>query len=188
MISKQTDAGRNQSHPTERNDCTVVALANAAGISYREAHEFAFQVGRRHGHGLKKEAIRTMLRNVDISGVATARELATIAPVFHIHNSESIYGYRRRARRTGISVASYLATLPKKGRFYLGCTSHAFAYVDGVVVDNLSRPRTRAIMLLAYEIVPTVKKAETVSPSITQPQINELWERLNKLEAQRRAS
>jgi hypothetical protein len=193
MISQQNDAGRNLSHPNETNDCTVVALANAAGISYGKAHELAAQFGRRNRHGMKKDAIKRMLCNLDISGLATTRQLPVTEPVHVSRKVGGYFSYRTRGRRVGTSVASFLHTLPKYGRFYIGSTSHAFAYVDGVVVDNLQRPKSRAIMLFCYEIIPAVKVEEEKpvnanpclqpAPQISQEQINELWERLNKLEA-----
>ena len=180
MLSQQNDAGRTLSHPNETNDCTVVALANAAGISYAKAHELAAWVGRRNRCGMKKDAIKRMLRNLDINGLGTIKEVFVEAPL-HVSRRLGGFSFRTRTRRVGISVASFLYTLPKKGRFYLGCTTHAFAYVNGTVVDNLPRPKSRAIMLFAYEIIPTVKVEQPSVPQISQEQINELWERLNKL-------
>lgn len=186
MLNQQSNANRNLTHPTETRDCTVCALANAAGISYPDAHKFAKDAGRRPRRGMKREAIKTLMRNVDISGVATTRELTVLAPTRpQVYTG---YSFRRSTRRQGISVESFIRTLPKRGRFYLACTSHAFAYVNGVVVDNLSRPMSRATMYLAYEIIPKAEvKPAVVEQSITQPQINELWDRLCKLEAQWKA-
>ncbi|SRR5216683_777123 len=186
MLSQQSDAGRVTAFPLETNDCTVVALAHAACISYEKAHEFARQAGRKSRRGMKRDDIRTMLRNLDISGKATTREIRIAQPTrpstYLMSRGAVCY---RRPRREGISVASFIRTLPKKGRFYLGCTTHAFAYVDGVVMDNLERPKSRATMYLAYEVIPAGIKVESKSaptPVITQEQINELWERMNKLE------
>lgn len=178
MLSQQSSALRELTHPEETNDCTVVALAHSAGISYEDAHEFARQAGRKPRHGMKPDAVKTMLRNVDIGGVATTRQM--IVPQPTRPNQFNGYFYHR-TRLRGVSVTSFIRTLPKRGRFYLACTSHAFAYVDGVVIDNLRRPRSRATMYLAYEIIPNVAKEEP-KLVITQSQINELWDRLNKLE------
>lgn len=190
MNTTQSTAGRHESHPYERNDCTVVALAHAADIPYAEAHKLAASAGRRIKHGMRRDAIKTMLRNLDISGMATVRQLPLEEPVrksVHRIATQSPWGVfrrTRRPRRTGVTVAQFIRTLPCRGRFYLNCTTHAFAYVDGVVMDNLERPLTRAVMFLAYEITPKVAQVLPVpAPApITQAQINELWERLNKLE------
>src|SRR5260370_27733350 len=103
MLSQQSDAGRKFTHPGEHNDCTVVALANAAGISYKDAHEFAAQVGRRPRHGMKtKTQVKEMLRNVDISGIATTRQLTVPEPV---RSGYRFNGYfSRRVPRQGISL------------------------------------------------------------------------------------
>lgn len=94
----------------------------------------------------------------------------------------------RRQRRKGMTVASFVRTLPKKGRFYLGCTTHAFAVVDGVVLDNLYRPKMRATMYMAYEIIPKAQQPvmqpsapATKAPEMTQADINAMWERLSKI-------
>jgi len=111
--------------------------------------------------------------------------------------------------------------LPKKGRFYLCCTTHAFAVVDGVVYDNLYRPKSRARMAHAFEITTVAKDAplqipvahglpepkptpkvawppaplahpivakpytpaQTPAEKLSQQDISELWERLNRLES-----
>lgn len=184
MLSQQSSALRELTHPEETNDCTVVALANAAGISYQDAHTFARQAGRKPRHGMKPDAVKSMLRSLDISGVATTRQMIVPQPTRFV-----LQGYARRysSRRQGVSVTSFIRTLPKRGRFYLACTSHAFAYIDGVVIDNLQRPRSRATMYLAYEIIPSVKAEAEPKLVITQSQINELWDRLNKLEAKWKA-
>ncbi|SRR5216684_4550024 len=191
MLSQRNTTGRELTHPNETRDCTVVALANAAGITYVDAHKFTADAGRKPNRGMKREAIKTLMRNVDISGVAVTRELTVLTPTRP--QMYSGYAYRvplRRARHQGVSVASFIRTLPKRGRFYLACITHAFAYINGVVVDNLHRPLARATMYLAYEIVSKAEVKSTVVPveaPITQAQTNELWERLNKLEAQWKA-
>ena len=41
------DAGRNQNSPSERNDCTVRALAISTNIDYSVAHDFLKERGRK---------------------------------------------------------------------------------------------------------------------------------------------
>src|SRR5271156_2691424 len=45
----------------ETNDCTVRALANASGLSYKEAHRIAKASGRHAHRGLKHSEVRNML-------------------------------------------------------------------------------------------------------------------------------
>lgn len=193
MLTKQSDAGRNANWPHEHNDCTVVALSHAVNIPYDEAHKLAQDAGRRYRHGMKPKVVVTMLGLVFASGKAQFRKLDVIEPTRDLNpNLPSVQAYRmygRLPRRKGITVAAFLRTLPKRGRFYLTCTTHAFAYVDGVVVDNLGRPMTRATMKMAYEVLPFAPApvdappaAPTQAAAISQAQVNELWERLNKLE------
>jgi hypothetical protein len=83
------------------------------------------------------------------------------------------------SRKDFPTVAEYLRRLPEQGRFYLASTTHAFAYVDGVLYDNIKGGKMRARMARAVEVkqaMPLVKEG------LTQSDVVKMWERLNKLE------
>jgi hypothetical protein len=185
----QSDAGRSATHQTETNDCTVVAMAHAAGITYAEAHCWAKGAGRKNRGGMRNYEIACMMRRYEASGAAKIQvvpfepptrpsivKTATYSPL------NGMWSRFRRPRRTGTTVAQFIRTLPKKGRFYVACTSHAFAVVGGVLMDNNYRPKMRALMSLCYEIIPTQPKVAPVSSTLTQDDINAMMARLDKIE------
>jgi len=207
MRAIQSDAGRSKTHPNETNDCAVVAFAHSTGIPYDQAHRLLASAGRRPRCGTRTSMMTSALNAGVRMGLFTFKHMdvpSSFKPVV----STSVWGvrhvgYRRSGGRT---VADFVRSLPKKGRFYLCCTTHAFAVVDGVVYDNLHRPKSRARMVHAFEITtvanaaplpqisqhppqhalaPVVKPytpTQTPAEKLSQQDISELWQRLNKLE------
>jgi hypothetical protein len=120
----QLQRGRNAGEAgiVDDKDCTVEALANAAGISYADAHAFWELLGRERGHGirmfheLKKHANALFSWdefNVELLGVKMIR-------VKEAH---------------GVQVRTAAKMLPQ-GRHLLNVLGHALAIIDGVVVDS----------------------------------------------------
>lgn len=189
-----SDAGRvREGFAGETNDCAVVALAHAAGIPYRDAHAAYAQAGRRPRRGTKKflllRGIQYALENrgmtvkpLPVPLTSFVREDVVLRSFYT--RSGRVARVRRTRRVGGVTVAQFLRTLPKRGRFFLGSTTHAFAVVDGVRYDNQSRPVMRAKMSVAYEITPAPKSTGT---ELTRSDINELWARLDRLEGRARS-
>jgi hypothetical protein len=115
-----------QSRMNETNDCTVRALANAAGWDYSEAHALLSKHGRRFRKG-------------------------AVFSVYHKAYAEAglhlvgIHGSTRRARFAG----NYTGTTPGRGmtvetalrglqdgRYVVLITGHAFAVVEGRIIDK----------------------------------------------------
>jgi len=187
MITQTSTAGRELSHPNETNDCTVIALAHVLGCQYSEAHKALADVGRRPRKGITNyainEALNRLLLHKRVSYVKYT-EVKTTRPSFERGILvQSATGWKRpfyrRPRRQGTTVAQFLRSLPKIGRFYLTSTSHAFAYVDGKLLDNLNNSKLRALMASCWEVKLPEAKPE---PPISQAQINELWARLDRIE------
>lgn len=145
---------------TETNDCAVIALAMVSGIGYDKAHALLARMGRRPKRGTKTSMIREALKNLgEVVELPIALFNGTLA-------------YR-------------LSTLPKTGRFFLCAGGHANAFVNGVLYDNLSRPKMRARVSHVYKLTLPEQTATPVAPAndLTQADINAMWERLNRLEA-----
>jgi hypothetical protein len=162
----------------ENNDCTVRALANSTGLSYKASHEIARKAGRRNGSGMTTEKLRKMmglLQNYTVTEVTVPAP--TVVP--------GVRFLRRSLRRTkrlgGISVNEFLWRLPKQGAFYLCCTTHAFAVVDGVLRDP--REMSRAKMLLAFKIE---SKFDAVAAPAPVQVKTETPERLAEMEEMKR--
>jgi hypothetical protein len=188
VISNTSDAGRELTHPHETRDCTVVALAHVLGVPYSEAHKIMAAAGRRPRKGMTHFAIEAVLNSLKQNGVVAdiiGKPFTSTRPT--IITGSAVHAYRmygRRPRRQGTTVAQALCSLPRTGRFYLACTTHAFAYVDGKLLDNLNKSKMRALMSSCWQIIPaaTVTAKPEVKPELLQADINAMWERLNKLE------
>lgn len=110
---------------TERNDCTVRALANATGMAYSEAHALLSKHGRRFKHGAFFKSYYRAYLEAGLSLVG-------------------VYGITRRARSAGnianvtpgpgITLGRMLPRL-QRGRYIVLITGHATAVVDGKLVD-----------------------------------------------------
>jgi hypothetical protein len=157
----KTDGGRQSSgFFAEKKDCTVRSFACAADIPYSEAHAIMKRSGRRDGRGWWSE------RGL---AVAKADGLLDFAKV-----------------PCAIPARNYLVTWPtvaqviaryKTGRYIICTRRHAMALIDGTIHDTgLVGLRSRITSI--FEVKPT-----RAAPAITQSQVNELWERLNRLEA-----
>jgi len=166
-------------HPNESNDCTVRALATAAGMRYEDAHVIMQLSGRRalRGHSpmqglevgvqlgmlnFEKISLRAKYPDADTvgqdAGLFTEEELKDKRARFVPRTASGIGGYWMRGHWTytnqpkkRVTLSMVLKKLPK-GRFILATNTHAFAVIDGVVYD--SRPQALSCsIVLCYRIV-----------------------------------
>lgn len=115
----QNDGGRPEGSK-ERADCTVRAIAIAAGMAYQEAHDLLEAGGRRHGRRFH-----------------FGRWLAM---------QEKIGAYKWSVvyHRIGAKSVGSLCKKQPEGRYIVSVRSHVFAFVDGAIQDtNPVRPGTR---------------------------------------------
>jgi hypothetical protein len=162
---KNSDIVKAPERMLEHNDCAVVATANVLDIPYSEAHALLRKHGRRNRKGTKWSITKKALESR-----ASIREHLISVPMSNM-------GYFRATRRQYPTVAQYLHKLPKIGNFLLASTTHAFAYVDGELRDNIEGGKMRARMAKCLEVI----KPEPVKADLTQSEISEMWERLNKI-------
>jgi hypothetical protein len=140
----------------EHNDCAVVATANVLGIPYAEAHALLHRYGRRNRCGTRLRITRAALES----------RAKVIERVISTPMSKSYFGFAPR-RAAYPTVAQFLRKLPKTGRYFLCSTTHAFAYVDGKLLDNIDGGKMRARMNRCFEVIP-VDQRITVMPSIRE--------------------
>lgn len=126
--------GRRQ-HGGETNDCAVIALMHALGVTYSEAHEWCRQHGRKNREGMFNAAIAHMLE-----GLSTRTS------------------YRRATNGTSAGiVAGPRPTLARfvrehpTGTYYVRKSGHVFVVKDGIVYDN-AMSGERSIILDAWLI------------------------------------
>jgi len=125
-------------NPTESKDCTVRALANAAGIPYEAAHKALQSKGREAGKGCHPRVWHEAYQSAGLSFVGIYGKTTTTRGF--------AYRYKVKAFK-GISLGSLLPTLGL-GRFIVVITGHALAVIDGAIVDkgvNSSRKSVVAV-------------------------------------------
>jgi hypothetical protein len=111
----------------EHNDCTVVALSVAAGISYQDAHRMLSDAGRKPRRGFKfsiwlnNQCFMARMKNTEV----------------HLGK------YKVQSVRMGnsITLAKLLRDFPR-GRFIARKRKHVFVVVDGKVYNLCSGART----------------------------------------------
>ena len=117
----KTDAGRSESQrPRQKNDCTVRALASARGLTYDEAYDLLKLAGRQSGKRFR------------LSDWLNTQPWATKMPF------PAVKGQRR------MNPVAFCAQFPE-GRFICKCSKHAFAVIDGKVLDEFKIRGARCI-------------------------------------------
>jgi len=166
----KTDGGKIAAGFTnETRDCSVRAVALAADVPYADAHLALKKAGRRDRKGASMNQIKHALSDVSRS---IATEPIAIVDKFYATVTYPTLQQVIRSHRTGR---------------YVICTGrHAMALIDGQIHDagEISGPRSRIMDVVKVE--PRKSKEVAVEQIISQDQINELWARLDKLEARTR--
>jgi len=125
----RTDGGKEDDGFNEYRDCTVRALAISAGIKYYIAHHIARDAGRKNRRGFYVPKI-----------IKEAKK-----------NGLQFY----KCVRSSITIQKFLKKYPK-GRFYCRRSGHAFAVIDGVILDTTPNTPYQRITE-AYEFIPSAK-------------------------------
>jgi len=94
----------------DSNNCTICALATAAGIPYTEAYKIGEEAGRKHGKGFYTSKLMNHARKKGIEF--------------------------RKIKCGGITIQKFLKKNPT-GRFVVNRRRHAFCIIDGVIYDHL---------------------------------------------------
>jgi len=165
----KTDGGRQSSGYTcENKDCTVRSFALAANVPYDVAHDVARRSGRKNNKGWWPAKILTEAQK---AGLVEFVEVPVGAQ--NIQRYNRLYGFITKIKYPTVTD---IARRYRTGRYIISTRSHATALIDGVIYDMGLRPRAQVVQI--FEVRPV-----QAAPKITQPQVNELWERLNRLEA-----
>ena len=117
----------------EKNDCAVKAIAAAAGVSYEISHAFTGEylmrtkkMGTLLGMflpNITKEPMMLGSKRVEFKSLGNIK----------ITNGYKLYGEVVRRKKT---VKSFIKDNPR-GSFMVSVAEHAFAIVDGVLIDNI---------------------------------------------------
>ena len=114
----------------EENDCTVRALANAAGLPYRLAHKILAKAGRKQGHGMFTKDWHPVYTRLGF-------KLQSIHGT--THGARFMAHMTGMVAQQGITLGKLLPSL-KQGRYAIKVNGHIFAVVDGKVLDYGDNP------------------------------------------------
>jgi hypothetical protein len=118
----------------ETNDCAVRALMTVTGATYQQAHSLLrTRCGRRHGKGTPYQPLVDLLDGGDVLGARFER----------VHEAKRVIkrsGWRSRWAWEGRQSLRAFCRANPKGTFYVLKYAHAFAVVDGVLVDTWHVP------------------------------------------------
>lgn len=130
----------------ERNDCAVRALMTVTGSTYRVAWGLIkVKTGRPNRKGTPTRALARFLDSGTILGCTFERTQGT--------------GVSKRGR---ITLARFVRQ-NLVGTFYVLKRGHAFAIVDGVVVDTW-KPGARSLVFAAWRVTKSEPKPAPVAP------------------------
>lgn len=134
-----TDAGRSLSHPKEKRDCVVRAVALAFNIPYKDALQYAGSVGRIAGHGTTKEGTRKVIH--DLCEMKNMRLLK--------HSFPAKKGHKR------MNVLEFCKTHPQ-GTYITQQAGHVATVIDGKLHDcGVNMYSWERCVYTAFEIIPT---------------------------------
>lgn len=121
----------------ETNDCVVKAVAASIGVTYDTAHTFVKETFNREDRKgvLNKELVENMskLSEVGTAKIGTKEVSFEVMPKQAITNMYKLYGELIHRQKT---VKSFMESYPK-GSYIVTVAKHAFAVVDGVMIDNV---------------------------------------------------
>ena len=115
------------------NDCTVRAVCNAIGLPYVEAHEVLKRFGRPSARGA---VFHTLVKAYTSLGFELVGSFGTSqSSQFDHYTAERVLGRDVKQYR-GITVKSFIESTPA-GTFICTSNNHAFAVVDGKLIDSV---------------------------------------------------
>lgn len=147
----------------ETNDCTVIAIAAVAGISYETSHRLLAKVGRKPRKGTTIFAVKKALSSAGLS----------FKEVYNKKNP-SLKEYPWMARiKTMKDAGTLIDFFAKDKRFLIFTSSHVAAAKDGKVLDYTKERRHRPLSI--YEIEGDTKIPDLNPIEIPAQRINSIF-------------
>ena len=112
-----------------RNDCSVRALANAGGIPYETAEAIHARNGRKHNAGCTVETVAKTYGEAgfELQGVyGDTKQAWFLRNILHTSYAKD---------HKGTTLAKFVQQ-NNKGKYICLVRGHAFAVVDGAIIDN----------------------------------------------------
>lgn len=153
------DSTKTESFSHEKSDCAVRAMMTVTGSSYAEAHALlADRCGRKDGKGTTTSLLIKLLNSGEILG-------STFERVLWADYAWTGKTWTRKGRKALKTVAKMFA----KGSFYCLMRGHAFAIVDGALVDTWKVPagsKVFGVWRVEKVAAPVVEKVVTTIDAI----------------------
>ena len=119
------------SRPDDNNDCTVRAVVNAFGFEYQKVHDVLEFYGRKTGHGAKNQVWIPAYKQLGMEPIGSYGKCRNAWAERYTFGCKGI----SVPELPGITIKSFLKKHPG-GRFVCMSRRHAFAIVDGALIDH----------------------------------------------------
>jgi hypothetical protein len=123
---------------SEKNDCTVRALANAANLDYEKAHGLLAKHGRPACRG-------ALCRTSHAAYIEAGLELIGVFGV--THRAAILSRIASRPRSAGMTLSRVLPRL-NSGRYVVLVTGHALAVINGQVIDSFASSGGKSVFAI----------------------------------------
>ena len=119
--------------PGERNDCVIRAAVNAGVADYQKVHDVCAYFGRQNRKGTQLGTWIQAYTNLGVKLVGVFGNTLTAQNETYELNRR---GYEFKSFK-GITIKTFVKTFPK-GKFICMSNNHAFAIIDGELIDATS--------------------------------------------------
>ena len=129
---------------SESRDCTVYAIASAFDLSYDEAHkEVADRFNRQQGRGAKTSSIlEGMAEGTTINGKTVSKVIKAPTTTY------KVYG---KIVDRKVRLSSFVKQ-NQEGTYMVLVRNHALTVKDGVVLDNNTKTKEKALVEVAIKV------------------------------------
>lgn len=128
----------------EKNDCTVYAIATAFDLDYDTAHkEVADRMTRQEGQGVKRSSVvEALAEGTTINGKTVTRVIKSPTKTYKVYGNT----VPRQLRLSSFAKEN------QEGTYVIITRGHALTLKDGVLMDNKSETKTRALVEVAIKV------------------------------------
>ena len=129
---------------SEKNDCTVYAIATAFDLDYDAAHkELQEKFGRPEGKGTKtSQMLEGLAEGTVINGKTVTKVIKTPTSTYKVYGNV----VPRQVR-----LSSFVKD-NQEGTYVILTRGHALTLKNGTIVDNLSKTKDKAIVKYAFKV------------------------------------
>ena len=123
----------------DRNDCAVRAIANVSSTPYPELRQRMMELGRRMNRGTPWSTLNEVYKEQGARDITLWGNAGKKIKLWTHHDKVE----------TGITVANFIKA-HQKGRYIVVIRKHAFALVNGQVIDIVKNKAGSRVMVSYY--------------------------------------